>query len=108
VDNKLEEPSKEFKKQSRNLIVNPPAILEFMSGDNKGMTRAVYKVTDSKDYGLPARKLSVVSTESSGAYYIEDDKDIEYDWKAGEIRFSSNGVDYRIRAVQPNEQLFGE
>lgn len=109
IEVKLTQPSDEYVARTGNEIADPPAIFECMSGDNKGNTRVAYRLEDSARTTRPERfrMITLIFTEHFGNYRIRPDDYINYDWDKGVIDFSSDGVKYRIRAVQPTDTLHG-
>jgi hypothetical protein len=86
------------------------AVLENVDGENAGWLRAAYSakvVHDFDDQGLPIRSYMEITTDRDGglSFRLKENSDFTWDPNKREITFSSRGIMYKIRAIQPDEKL---
>jgi hypothetical protein len=86
------------------------AVLENVDGEYAGWLRAAYSakiIRDFDDQGLPIRSYMEITTDRDGglSFQLKENSGFKWDPNKREITFSSRGIMYKIRAIQPDEKL---
>jgi hypothetical protein len=97
--------NKEAKPNSSDYYINYPVALEDYIGE-----RVITRVSLGTSYSIVKdkfQKLMIIEFEGVdrvGEYPLDGDTSLDYDSKEGTVRFTSRGVQYKIRALQDSDE----
>lgn len=87
-------------------ITNEPSVIENLSGPAQGLSRVSLRTTHRESRDADNNLIYIVEADYSLASYVyilDPGGSLQYDDENGVATFSSKGIQYRIRAIQPED-----